>query len=504
MQMFAINRLSLNSVSQLVIFAVCFLNSMNTSMSDGEAAVSVGKIRSSAEAAYSQGEIEKAIKLWNQVIDMEPNNETNFYKRFRVYLRLQKYKEALSDLNSALSIQPIYESALAQRGKLQLRMGRCQEAEKDLLLLQSKYPKSREIEFLKSAQICVGALRQAETSFTRRDWSKAREHYSNAIRHAETAPTLLLQRAWTSYHMHDVYEAIADTGKLLRLESDNIQALELRGSCYYVLGEFDMAMNHYRSGLKSDPEHKGCKSGYRLVKKLTGYITKAEKAISSKDFENAIKHLKNVIETDKEHQTSVPKAFKDLSEVYKKLKMFRESKDAIRSVINLSPNDAQAYRMMGNLLVELEELEDAVQNLKKAVELNSEDNSIAEDLKKAEAALKQSKQKDYYKILGVSRRATEKEIKKAYREQALQWHPDKHTGEEEKEKAEKQFQLVAEAYEVLSDDEKRAKYDRGEDVFENQGNHGQQGFNPFQHFQHFQHGGQQRRGGGQHFNFHFG
>eukprot|EP00607_Mallomonas_marina_P008829 CAMPEP_0182419314 /NCGR_PEP_ID=MMETSP1167-20130531/3770_1 /TAXON_ID=2988 /ORGANISM="Mallomonas Sp, Strain CCMP3275" /LENGTH=184 /DNA_ID=CAMNT_0024594153 /DNA_START=1092 /DNA_END=1646 /DNA_ORIENTATION=+ len=184
--------------------------------------------------------------------------------------------------------------------------------------------------------------------------------------------------------------------------------------------------------------------------------------------------------------------------------MFRESKDAIRSVINLSPNDAQAYRMMGNLLVELEELEDAVQNLKKAVELNSEDNSIAEDLKKAEAALKQSKQKDYYKILGVSRRATEKEIKKAYREQALQWHPDKHTGEEEKEKAEKQFQLVAEAYEVLSDDEKRAKYDRGEDVFENQGNHGQQGFNPFQHFQHFQHGGQQRRGGGQHFNFHFG
>jgi DnaJ family protein C protein 3 len=47
---------------------------------------------------------------------------------------------------------------------------------------------------------------------------------------------------------------------------------------------------------------------------------------------------------------------------------------------------------------------------------------------------------------------------------ALVWHPDKHTGEEEKEKAEKQFQLIAEANEILSDDEKRGKYDRGEDV----------------------------------------
>jgi curved DNA-binding protein CbpA len=50
----------------------------------------------------------------------------------------------------------------------------------------------------------------------------------------------------------------------------------------------------------------------------------------------------------------------------------------------------------------------------------------------------------------VGRRANSKEIKKAYREAALVWHPDKHKGEEEKERAEKQFQLVAEAYEVIN------------------------------------------------------
>ena len=84
----------------------------------------------------------------------------------------------------------------------------------------------------------------------------------------------------------------------------------------------------------------------------------------------------------------------------------------------------------------------------------------------------------------VPRNAEAKAIKKAYREQALKWHPDKHSGPEEKEIAEKQFQLIAEAYEVLSDEEKRKAYDRGEDVFPNQGGGGGGGGHNFQHFQH--------------------
>lgn len=85
-------------------------------------------------------------------------------------------------------------------------------------------------------------------------------------------------------------------------------------------------------------------------------------------------------------------------------------------------------------------------------------------------ALKQSKEKNYYKILHVARNAKVKEIKKSYRELALKWHPDKNT--DNKEEAEKMFQEISEAYEVLSDKELREKYDRGEPVFENQGGGG--------------------------------
>ncbi len=64
--------------------------------------------------------------------------------------------------------------------------------------------------------------------------------------------------------------------------------------------------------------------------------------------------------------------------------------------------------------------------------------------------------KDYYKILGVSKNATQDEIKKAYRKLAVKYHPDKNQGDKA---AEEKFKEISEAYEVLGDPEKRKKYD---------------------------------------------
>eukprot|EP00921_Rhytidocystis_pertsovi_P010088 GHVQ01016166.1.p1 GENE.GHVQ01016166.1~~GHVQ01016166.1.p1 ORF type:complete len:332 (+),score=50.63 GHVQ01016166.1:386-1381(+) len=67
--------------------------------------------------------------------------------------------------------------------------------------------------------------------------------------------------------------------------------------------------------------------------------------------------------------------------------------------------------------------------------------------------------KDYYKLLGVSKTATDDELKKAYRKLAMKWHPDKHKGQADKKKAEEMFKDIAEAYDVLSDAERRKVYD---------------------------------------------
>lgn len=64
--------------------------------------------------------------------------------------------------------------------------------------------------------------------------------------------------------------------------------------------------------------------------------------------------------------------------------------------------------------------------------------------------------KDYYKILGLGKAPTDEDVKKAYRRQALKWHPDKNKSAA----AEEKFKEIAEAYEVLSDAKKREVYDQ--------------------------------------------
>lgn len=98
----------------------------------------------------------------------------------------------------------------------------------------------------------------------------------------------------------------------------------------------------------------------------------------------------------------------------------------------------------------------------------------------AKILLKRSQHKDYYKILGISRNATEDEIKKAYKKRALLHHPDRHSNasDAEKKDQEKKFKELGEAYAVLSDSNKKARYDCGQDPLQDSAGHGFSGFDP--------------------------
>jgi DnaJ-domain-containing protein 1 len=99
----------------------------------------------------------------------------------------------------------------------------------------------------------------------------------------------------------------------------------------------------------------------------------------------------------------------------------------------LAPNSFKALRTRARINLHLEKFDSSIADFKSAIQQAQTEGSATDadvralqsELKKAEAAMKRSKTKDYYKILGVSRECTEIEIKKAYRRESLIHHPDK-------------------------------------------------------------------------------
>lgn len=155
--------------------------------------------------------------------------------------------------------------------------------------------------------------------------------------------------------------------------------------------------------------------------------------------------------------------------------------------------------------LDAEEYEEAIRTLSAAKE-HHDTQKVSQMIQEAQQLLRRSKQKDYYKVLGVARDADERDIKRAYRKLVKEHHPDKAQSRGvPKEEAEKKMAAINEAYETLSDPELKARVDRGEDPNDPTQQHGGQPF----HGSPFGHGGGHQQfffksgGGGDGFQFQF-
>jgi DnaJ homolog subfamily C member 3 len=178
----------------------------------------------------------------------------------------------------------------------------------------------------------------------------------------------------------------------------------------------------------------------------------------------------------------------------------------------LDENSFYGLLQQGKDQLDKELFEAAIDSFQKAADVGGQQkHSIVQPLmNKAQVALKRSKTKDYYKVLGVAHDADERQIKSAYRKLSKQYHPDKAIKlGVTKQDAEKKMASINEAYEVLSNSELRARFDRGDDPNDPSGQSGPfPGGSPFggQPF-FFQQGGFPGGGGGgsgAKFQFHFG
>lgn len=132
--------------------------------------------------------------------------------------------------------------------------------------------------------------------------------------------------------------------------------------------------------------------------------------------------------------------------------------------LTLIPDSLPGLLSKAQRQLDASEYEAAIQTLNQAKEHHPSAEEIAQMLQTAHVQLKRSQTKDYYKVLNVDNDADERTIKRQYRAMTKQFHPDKTAAQGvPKEQAEKKMADINEAYEVLSDPELRARFDRGDD-----------------------------------------
>jgi len=432
---------------------------------DGKAA-DPKKLKAEGDRAFRNEKYQEAVSAFSQALRVAPDART-YYDRHKAYLKLRRLTDAAGDLDKAIATDSKFIMAYLQRGNLKLMNGECEAAYRDyeeVLRLDSEKKDAQKR--LPEAKACWDAIHQGDFAMRAGRYDIAVDQYTEAMKpsRAVQSTRLLLQRARGQMHLGRLEEAVSDCAAVLKMDGSSIEAYELRGEAFYRMMDFKMAMTHFREGLKTDPDHAGCKTWYHRVKELLKVEGNADDALQQRDFSGAITHLRVLQQLDPNHMAFIKSVLSRMAKAHIGLKDYPAALQACGQAVNIDDNFLEGHMRCGEAHMGAENWDEAVRSYRRAHEIDQGNREAGEGLQRAEAALKQSKNKDFYKILDVPRNADEQQIKKAYRKKALEWHPDKHQDAEDKEKAERMFFDVGQAYEVLSDPEMRSKYDRGEDL----------------------------------------
>jgi DnaJ family protein C protein 3 len=487
----------------------------------------LSQLLQTAKIQLAAGNAHEALTYFDVAISRDPKNYLTLFNRGAAYLSLGKGHQARRDFDKVLQLKPGFEGALVQRAKLRARNGEWVEAEEDYLAAGKKKD-SAEVKDLSEAH---GSAMLAQSAADAGNWEECIQQAGGAIMVAAGDSNLRNLRAKCRFERGEVAEGVSDLQHVLAINSGNTEPhMKISALQFYALGETDQGLVQIRKCLQSDPESKPCRKIMKREKQLDKLIKKVKQLMEKKQNVAATKILtksgeepgllqevKDDFETHKKeglvHQNSINGLYTWLlditCEAYIEVCLPNTDYHSQANIAQVKNKKGQSYceevlqydaKSLWGLIakarrhIDADQFDAAIGALNEAKEAHGNSDKIQKLINEAQTLLKRSKQKDYYKVLGVDRDADQREIKKAMRREAFKYHPDKAASQGiPKEEAEKKMAAVNEAYEVLSDPELRARFDRGDDPNDPQ-QHGQ----PFQQGSPFGGGGHQyvfRQGG---------
>ncbi|XP_076804835.1 dnaJ homolog subfamily C member 3-like isoform X2 [Clavelina lepadiformis] len=397
------------------------------------------------------GQLADALTHFHTAIDKDDRNYQAYYMRATVYLAMGKARSALPDLHQVVKLQPSFVQARLQRGNLFLKMGKFNEAQTDyeaVLAHEDHLEATAKVEEIRPLRRNVN---HASKLLEAKDFHGAINLLNQVIESCPWNADYREMRALAFEHLGDLRRAISDLKPTTILKLDNTRAFLRMSILWYNLGDVEQSLDEIRECLKLDPDHSECYAHYKSVKKLFKTLEAAKNKMAQGDWTEAVaKYRKALAQESRIHQLNIEVKLK-ICECFVKAHNPVEAIKAANDVIALDSSNIPVLLLLSQAHTQNEDYQEAVDDLQRAAQIDENYPGLPEKLKKAQKLLKQSQKRDYYKILGVSRNAGKKDIIKAYRKLAREWHPDNFQDEEEKKRAEKKFIEIASAKEVLSD-----------------------------------------------------
>ncbi|SCV70553.1 BQ2448_3315 [Microbotryum intermedium] len=520
-------------VAVLATSSTTFVAASAGGLPENAASLPAAQLLSLATSALTSGKTATALQVYDHLLERDPNDVATLYKRATVRYALGQWSRAKEGFNDVLERNEAFDEARVKLGNALVKLGEYSGAREQVSKLGANHAHAQEAaHLLREVNLASSALEQAKKASKANQWTACVNSATTALQFSPNSEELRLLRSHCYLHSNEFDSSVGDLSRAATLTSALPDWLMLRwslvsaflldpslggGASRELNGE---GLTAVKKCLNADPDSKACRKVFKLLKKMDREIASKWKTPAeagrwlevtvalngSPASPGLIQQIKDVFKTYARplapNQPNAPlpsspnlvnqsplyrHALSDLCHGYLMISRTQKAHSACEASLAVNPEDVWGLVGKGEKLLSEEKWDEAVQVLSTAFEKTGQsDRDVLGRLQKAQRLAKQSKQKDYYKILGVSRDADAKTIKRAYRKGTVKAHPDKEGGSEAKMAA------LNEAYEVLSNPELRQRFDNGDDPNDQQsgGGHGQ----PFFH----QGGGFGGGGGGGH------
>ena len=421
--------------------------------------------KAEGNSLYREKEFSSAIEKYSSAIKLVETSHVYYNNRSACYLELEQPRQSLEDALKAVEIDSNYIKAWNRIVKCYIMLGDMNKARAacDRILSLSLGLK----DLIESD---LGRIKMVEQF--RDEYQKA----SVAGDHAKALFTLDLISQICSHcdktHVqrclfYALKQCFDESNKIMREQlhhcQDSVEVRYVKAVILYYQDDFTAASDVLNDILRDVADHAPAVKCLELIAGIRDNKDAGNKLFREEKYEEACQQYSQALSVDKSHARVNAKLYCNRAACHLKLSRFSEAVEDCSKAISLDTGYKKAYHRRVLAFTENEEFEQAVKDCETLVKLDVTSKEYLDLLKDCRTKLRDSKNKDFYKIIGVERSASVEDIKRAYKKAALVHHPDRHAVADDNIKNFhlRRFKELGEAYAVLSDAGKRAEYDRG-------------------------------------------